>query len=45
MYDTLSYLWNLKEQRRGESFKVIIWGGNVTHKEEKILWERGILIT
>ena len=35
----LSYLWDLKEQRGGESFKVIIRGGNVSHKEEQVLWE------
>ena len=28
----------------GESFKVIIWGGNASHKKGQFLWERGVLI-
>ena len=28
----------------GESFKVIIWRGNASHKEGQFLWERGVLI-
>ena len=28
----------------GESFKVIIWGGNASHKEGKFLWEGGVPI-
>ena len=28
----LSYLWDLEEWRGGESFKVIIWGDNASHK-------------
>ena len=28
----------------GESFKVIIWGGNASHKDEQFLWESGVLI-
>ena len=28
----------------GESFKVIIWGGNESHKEGQFLWERRVLI-
>ena len=40
----LSYLWDLKEQKGGENFKVIIWGGNASHKEGQFLWERGVLI-
>ena len=28
----------------GESFKVIIWSGNASHKEGQFLWERGVLI-
>ena len=28
----------------GESFKVIIWCGNASHKEVQFLWERGVLI-
>ena len=40
----LSYLWDLEEQRGGESFKVIIWGDNASHEEEQFLWEGGIVI-
>ena len=28
----------------GESFKVIIWGGNASDKEGQFLWERRFLI-
>ena len=28
----------------GESFKVVIWGGNASHKEGQFLWERGVPI-
>ena len=47
MYCTLSklsYLWDLEKQRGGESFKVIIWSDNASHKEGQILWKRGVSI-
>ena len=28
----------------GESFKVINWSANASHKERQFLWERGVLI-
>ena len=37
MYGALSqlpYLWDQKKQTGGKSFKVVIWGGNASHKEE-----------
>ena len=34
-------IWRSKEVEG--HFKVIIWGGNASHKGELFLWERGIL--